>query len=438
MTTPRADQPWSAPRADPEITITKEVDPDLERAMEVIRSPDPDPFVDKWHPAIGHVKKDDKHKIECEVCHRYLKTSALWVEHVKTFHPTVFYNCVFCPSAVFYTLRDLLSHCKKNHFVCHQCDSAHKDQNSLKQHMVTQHPEQPAQAGLEEGARKGYVCGRCGMYCGTAATFRVHLTTHKKTPCPFCPQKFYDAASRNKHVSVKHSDRGDRKLNCRLAPNCRQTFNNVKELGIHSRHAHWKMFPFRCTYKDCFDCYRTIDALVKHCRSHGKDSWDATHSTEDKKDQYKCSLCPETFDQVAQLLSHTQVHEENKYKCDECEWRFYLIAGLTCHGQDCHDTRYHACTWCVEYFDNVDELHTHIRRKHHFECTICYDVSPTAEDLEEHIREKHGGLQPSEQELQTQRHREERLEQSERRKEKAEAEVRQTKYFPCKDVCGRI
>ena len=97
--------------------------------MEVIRTPDPDPFVDKWHPAIGHVKKDDKHKIECEVCHRYLKTSVLWVEHVKTFHPTVFYDCVFCPGAVFYTIRDLISHCKKNHFVCHQCDSAHKDQN---------------------------------------------------------------------------------------------------------------------------------------------------------------------------------------------------------------------------------------------------------------------------------------------------------------------
>ena len=324
---------------------------------------------------------------ECEVCHRYLKTSDLWVEHVKTFHPTVFYDCVFCPGVVFYTIRYLLSHCKKNHFVCHQCDSTHSDQNSLKQHMVTEHPEQPAQAG-PEGACKGFVCGRCSMYCSTAATFRVHLTTHKKTPCPFCPQKFYDAASRNKHVSIKHSDRSDRKLNCRLAPDCNMTFNNMKELGIHSRQVHKDMYLFRCNYKDCFDCYRTISALVKHCRTHGKETWDATHSTEDKKDRYKCSLCPETFDQVAQLLSHTQVHEENKYKCDECEWCFYLIAGLTCHGQDCHDTRYHACMWCVEYFDNADALHTHIRRKHHFECTICYDVSPTAEELEEDIKEK--------------------------------------------------
>ena len=138
---PQGQPAWSTPRVDPEITITKEVDPDLEKVMEVIRTPDPDPFVDKWHPAIGHVKRDDKHKVECEVCHRYLKTSALQVEHVKTFHPTVFYDCMFCLGAVFYTIRDLLSHCKKNHFVCHQCDSAHKDQNSLKQHMVTEHPE---------------------------------------------------------------------------------------------------------------------------------------------------------------------------------------------------------------------------------------------------------------------------------------------------------
>ena len=61
------------------------------------------------------------------------------------------------------------------------------------------------------------------------------------------------------------------------------------------------------------------------------------------------------------------------------------------------------------------------------------NISPTAEELEEHIKQKHGGLQPGEQELQTQRHREEKLEQSECRKEKAKVEVRQTKYFPCKE-----
>ena len=88
---------------------------------------------------------------------------------------------------------------------------------------------------------------------------------------------------------------------------------------------------------------------------------------------------------------------------------------------------------CVEYFDNAEALYTHIRNRHHFECTICYDVSHTAEDLDEHIKEKHGGSQPSEQEIQAQRCMEQRLEREERKKAKAEAEAKQTVYFPCKD-----
>ena len=30
---------------------------------------------------------------------------------------------------------------------------------------------------VREGARKGFVCGKCNMYCSTATTFRVHLAT---------------------------------------------------------------------------------------------------------------------------------------------------------------------------------------------------------------------------------------------------------------------
>ena len=47
---------------DPDIEVTKVVDPDLEKAMEVIRTPELDPFADKWHPAVGQVKQDGKNK----------------------------------------------------------------------------------------------------------------------------------------------------------------------------------------------------------------------------------------------------------------------------------------------------------------------------------------------------------------------------------------
>ena len=112
-------------------------------------------------------------------------------------------------------------------------------------------------------------------------------------------------------------------------------------------------------------------------------------------------------------MTHTRVHPENKYKCDECDWHFYLISVLSLHGRDCHDTRHHACEWCVEYFDYAERLHTHIWSKHPFECSICYDFFPTADELGDHDKKKHGGLQPDEQELQLLRQREEKQEQSE-------------------------
>ena len=133
-------------------------------------------------------------------------------------------------------------------------------------------------------------------------------------------------------------------------------------------------------------------------------------------------------------MIHTRAHPENKYKCDECDWHFYLISVLSLHGRDCHNTRHHACKWCVEYFDSADRLHTHIRSKHHLECSICHDFFSTAEKLENHEKKKHGGLQPDEQELQLIRRREEKQEkqeQSERRKEKAKEQAKQMKYFAC-------
>ena len=114
------------------------------------------------------------------------------------------------------------------------------------------------------------------MYCNTATTYRVHLATHKKTPCPFLSTEIFPILHRNKHIGVKHSDRGDRKLNCRLALNCKQTLQQYEGIGYSFKAGTWKMYPFRCSYKDCFDCYRTIDALVKHCKTHGRETQDTT------------------------------------------------------------------------------------------------------------------------------------------------------------------
>ena len=129
----------------PDIFITKIIDPKLEKGMQVIQTPEPDPFANKWYPALSQVKWDDNNKIKCEVCHRYHKSSKWRVEHVKHFHPMVSYECKFCTELVFYTIQDLVKHCKKTHVSCNNCDSFHRDDESLQSHISHQNQPVPPQ-----------------------------------------------------------------------------------------------------------------------------------------------------------------------------------------------------------------------------------------------------------------------------------------------------
>ena len=113
--------------------------------MEVVCTPELDPFVDKWHPAVGQVNQDGKNKVQCKECHRYLKSHKMRVEHVMQFHPWISYDCKFCPGLVLYTIRDLFNHCKNNHLLCNLCNSALKDQKALQIHN-SKHHKKPAAA----------------------------------------------------------------------------------------------------------------------------------------------------------------------------------------------------------------------------------------------------------------------------------------------------
>ena len=228
------------------------------KVMKVVRTPKLDAFADKWHPAVGQVKQDGKNKVQCKECHRYLKSNKMRVEHVMQFHLWISYDCKFCPGLVLYTTQDLFNHCKNNHLLCNLCNSALKDQKALQIHnnkhhkkpvaaaaksvpQLTAQPSPPpgaqpplTEADTPEGAevpspsgdntipaadtsgvseanvhqtRPGFRCGKCNVYCPTEASFKIHINGHKTVPCPFCPQKFLNTASRNKHIREQHKDK---------------------------------------------------------------------------------------------------------------------------------------------------------------------------------------------------------------------------------------
>ena len=208
-------------------------------------------------------------------------------------------------------------------------------------------------------ARQGWKCGICQVYCPTRASYKIHLSSHKRVLCAFCPQKFFNSISRDQHIREKHQNQpgGLTQVACSLAPNCKEKFPSMKEMGVHLRHHHKKELPWRCSYKDSFNCFFAITGLLTHGASHALKSWDETPAPPGEGKQYICTICRETFDKLAQLMVHTRVHPENKYGCKECQWHFSLTAALNIHGQDCHDTRHHGCQWCTQYFKSVEELH---------------------------------------------------------------------------------
>ena len=124
----------------------------------------------------------------------------------------------------------------------------------------------------------GWKCGICQVYCPTGASYKIHLSTHKKVQCAFCPQKFFNTRSLDQHVRERHQDQPGRQaqVSCRCSPNCQEKFPSMKEMEIHMRHHNRKELPLTCSYKGCFDCFFLIAGLLQHGASHGLKSWDKT------------------------------------------------------------------------------------------------------------------------------------------------------------------
>ena len=148
----------------------------------------------------------------------------------------------------------------------------------------------------------------------------------------------------------------------------------------HLRSEHRNLFKYRC--KKCKNSFSTVQELFRHHKLHDKNHLPF-------KAKWSCSTCGEIFDNLNQLMEHTRIPTENTYECDECNWRFTLISELTIHGREFHDTREHACYWCMRYYQTPELLLQHRNREHSFECIMCNDAFPSEDQLTAHQVVKH-------------------------------------------------
>ena len=398
--------------------------PQAERTP-IIHVPDPDPFEEKLDTRIGLVNPDRNHQVKCEECDRFLKSKKIRKLHVMCYHPMAAYQCPFDPNIIFYTKDDLVLHCKQNHILCKLCDTMSVNQASLEEHYRRRHPKslppkvqpaatsspnpvdepeseqvepsqedqaktqpQPDQPTLVMQANVCPVCGPTGKYTcnlckksfGRMANFRLHLNVHCKVSCKFCYRKFLNVSSMDEHVQEVHKVSKLPQYHCKLE-SCTEWFGTQIETFRHLRNKHRSSLRYRC--KKCKDSFFTVEELFRHHKIHDKN-----HLPFEAK--WSCSRCREIFDNLTQLMEHTRIHTENSYECDECNWRFTLISELTIHGREFHDTREHACYWCMRYFQTPELLLQHRNREHNFECSMCNNAFPSEDQLTAHQVVKHG------------------------------------------------
>ena len=117
--------------------------PQAEPAPKIIRSLDPDPFEEKLDTRVGLVNPDRNHQVKCEECGRFLKSRKLRKIHVQCYHPMTAYQCPFHPNFIFYTMDDLVRHCKQNHLMCNQCNTMANNRTALELHFSKYHPKSP-------------------------------------------------------------------------------------------------------------------------------------------------------------------------------------------------------------------------------------------------------------------------------------------------------
>ena len=139
---PQPQQPQATPKV-PTPSVPGATGPQAELARKIIRSLDPDPFEEKLDSRIGLVNPDRNHQVKCEECGRFLKSKKLRKFHVQCYHITTAYQCLFHPNFIFYTLDDLVLHCKRNHFICNQCNTMANNQTALELHFSKVHPKSP-------------------------------------------------------------------------------------------------------------------------------------------------------------------------------------------------------------------------------------------------------------------------------------------------------
>ncbi|XP_074654943.1 uncharacterized protein LOC141908695 [Tubulanus polymorphus] len=219
-------------------------------------------------------------------------------------------------------------------------------------------------------ASKHYSCLECGKSFASDISLRTHIRLHRQPQvCETCSESFPTKHGLEHHIQIAHQ-----KKHVWTCQECGASFVDRVNLRAHRDDVHAETYkPYECNL--CDERFGHMVSLITHMRDHTG-----------KKTLFQCWHCPQEFNDVGRMVLHMKRHFncDDVFDCDRCEQSFDSKQRLDNHVKIHNGVKPFKCGVCEDLFETLAEYRSH--SQDHCKCKGCHRVFKTPNSARNHMK----------------------------------------------------
>ncbi|GFR81331.1 zinc finger protein 208 [Elysia marginata] len=353
----------------------------------------------KVHGVTLRMKRPDKTKIENEAYAGADAQNEVGTEASSSSSASELFSCRVCSQT--HASNDELKAHISSHFIeecfhiqCLKCKVYFEDETLLDKH-------------FRETGCSGFTCSICNASFGLEYSLlkhivQVHKREEKNMQCEKCGHWLTDFSAWVRHEANHAQSQYECKL-CNKRFKTKRPFYDSHMFRMHNIKPHDAKetvannsklsYTQALRHEVCVDCdvcggkVPDQESLASH----------RIHHFMEGKFKIQCSGCPQTFNEMDDLMNHVQERQCSQYYCDECKKYFSTQYDFVLHRVEKHesilDSGYYKCLDCPKVFDTLSGYVNHAVENHvtvwPFHCAVCNANFKSVDLLKVHLSECH-------------------------------------------------